>query len=345
LKIWDAGTGLVLRTLAGHEEWVWGLAVSPDGRRIASASMDQTIRIWDAATGQELLVLSVPNSNINSINSQAFSRDGLTLVCGCEDGTLRLHEAAPLTSPGQAPREAWGVLEFLFARLHTAAAVHDRLLHDPTLDSELRRLALSLAEPYEEGRLTHEAEVAVRRRFQAGMLPSEMLASLSEDRSLSQQMRARARELAMQLPPDPVGLNKASWQQVIRTDAEPAAYHRALRQAELACQLIPDDVDFLVTLGAAQYRTGDVARAATTLARADQIQWIGLAPREARLALLALAEYCQGNLEEAQKILNRVNAIVSRPGWILVPVQGLTFIHEIKALEPDLAFPVDPFAP
>jgi WD40 repeat protein len=342
LKVWDAATGLVLQTLTGHEDWIESLALSPDGRRIASASLDQTIRLWDCATGQELLVLSGPRSTASSL---AFGRDGLTLACCWDDGILRLHEPAPMTGLDQAPREAWGLLEFLFARLHTAAAVRDRLHHDPTLDSGLRQVALSLAEPYEEHLIAQESEHAVQKRFQAGMLPSEMLASLTEDTTLSQQVRARARELSVQLPADPLGLNAASWQQVTRTDGEPAAYHRALRQAELACQLVPDDGEFLLTQGAAQYRTGDIGQAEATLMRADQILSIIVEPMEVPWAVLGLVYHRRGSLEEARKILERVSAIVDRPGWRPVVSQGLTFIRELQALEQDLAFPADPFEP
>ena len=44
-------------TLAGHADSVTSVAFSPDGQRLASASRDQTVKIWDSATGKELFTL------------------------------------------------------------------------------------------------------------------------------------------------------------------------------------------------------------------------------------------------------------------------------------------------
>ncbi len=57
LKLWNASTGEVLRTLAGHRGGVLGCAVSPDGSWIVSASADTTLKLWNASTGEVLHTL------------------------------------------------------------------------------------------------------------------------------------------------------------------------------------------------------------------------------------------------------------------------------------------------
>jgi WD40 repeat protein len=51
LKVWDLETGRELRTLQGHSFLVFGVAMSPDGRRAVSASGDNTLKVWDLEMG------------------------------------------------------------------------------------------------------------------------------------------------------------------------------------------------------------------------------------------------------------------------------------------------------
>jgi WD40 repeat protein len=78
--------------LNGHDNIVASAAFSPDGSRIVSASFDSTARVWDAATGLELMLLR-GHDNIG-LSSAAFSPDGSRIVSASFDGTARIWDAA-----------------------------------------------------------------------------------------------------------------------------------------------------------------------------------------------------------------------------------------------------------
>ena len=55
--MWDLDTGRELRTLEGHSADVTGVAVTPDGKRAVSGSLDHTLKVWDLETGRVLRTL------------------------------------------------------------------------------------------------------------------------------------------------------------------------------------------------------------------------------------------------------------------------------------------------
>lgn len=87
VKVWDAETGVHVRTITGHAAYVTSVVYSPDGKRIASGGDDKTIRIWDADTGQELRTL---RGHHNFISSLSFSPNGRRIVSGSWDETIKV---------------------------------------------------------------------------------------------------------------------------------------------------------------------------------------------------------------------------------------------------------------
>jgi eukaryotic-like serine/threonine-protein kinase len=77
--------------LKGHTNVVTGVAFSPDGKRIASASHDETLKLWDTANGQELLTLKGHTSAVAGV---AFSPDGKLLASASHDKMVKIWDAA-----------------------------------------------------------------------------------------------------------------------------------------------------------------------------------------------------------------------------------------------------------
>jgi WD40 repeat protein len=89
LKLWDAETGELKRSIVGHTQRVSTLALSPDGSRLVSSSQDRTVKLWDVGTGDEILTLEGQSGDSSAV---AFSPDGSQIISGGEDG-IRLWEA------------------------------------------------------------------------------------------------------------------------------------------------------------------------------------------------------------------------------------------------------------
>ena len=74
VRLYDVKTGTLSKSLAGHRDWIHGLSVSSDGKRVASAAADQTCRVWRCDDGAELLVA---NPCEHALRAVAFHPNGL----------------------------------------------------------------------------------------------------------------------------------------------------------------------------------------------------------------------------------------------------------------------------
>lgn len=89
-KLWDLGSGKVLRVFEGHSNGVTSVAIGAIGRRIATASWDGTIRIWDEESGELIRIL---NGHAGSVTSMALNSDSRLIASAFSDDSLRLWEA------------------------------------------------------------------------------------------------------------------------------------------------------------------------------------------------------------------------------------------------------------
>src|SRR5262245_61984647 len=84
-----------------HGSMVSCLAFSPDGKGLASASYDRTVRVWDVATGQERRHFLGHETGVSEV---AFAPDGRSLVSMAADRTIRVWEVASGQQRLQVPQ-------------------------------------------------------------------------------------------------------------------------------------------------------------------------------------------------------------------------------------------------
>jgi WD40 repeat protein len=87
IKLWSVPEGELLRTLKGHSWSVSSVSFSPDGKTLASGSLDKTIKLWSVLDGK---LLSTLEGHSDYVYSVSFSPDGKTLASGSWDKTIRL---------------------------------------------------------------------------------------------------------------------------------------------------------------------------------------------------------------------------------------------------------------
>jgi hypothetical protein len=241
---------------------VSGAAFSPDGGRLATVSLDRTVKLWDTTAGQEVFTL---RGHSNGVTCVAFSADGQRIVSGSMDETVKVWDASLVTAGQLVERIASQLVASLFQTHLLKSAVIEQIRRDPKLDEALRRLAMEMAQRSTE---------------------------------------------------DPNLLNDTSW--LIARDPKQTRddYLRAVRYAETACALAPDNGSFLDTRGAALYRAGRYREALVDLDRPsarDGTVSGGALP--ARLAFRAMAQYRLGQKDDAYRTMAQLRNVMSKPPW------------------------------
>lgn len=87
LSAWDTAAKRRVLRLRAHDDWLLGVAVSDDGERVATASADRHVKVFEASGGKQIFDLSGHEGKVLSV---AFSSDGRWLASGAEDKSVRV---------------------------------------------------------------------------------------------------------------------------------------------------------------------------------------------------------------------------------------------------------------
>ena len=122
------------------------MAFSPDGQRLASGSHDQTVKIWDSATGKELFALK---GHVSIVRGVAFSSDGQRLASANQDGSIHLWETS-ISPEIQHRRATSQMVADLFGQMPLRADVQERLRTLPGMSPSRRQEAIAVAQTFPE---------------------------------------------------------------------------------------------------------------------------------------------------------------------------------------------------
>ncbi len=367
VKLWDVSSGTEVFSLRGHLKWVDRVSFSPDGKFLASASDDQTIRIWDTSTGQLIRTLTEFSNGPDTSDAPcgiSWSPDGTSLAAASPNaglpGEVKIWDAGTGREVAHLRGHARQILAVAFGRdgtrlatagtdglvtiwdvtnrqeILTLSAHRDRAVSvsfspdgHKLLSAGLDGVRLWDATPLPPNVLQdREARAVVKSLFADAVPKEEVVNRIRMDQSLAETVRKRAEEIARAYHQSAGELNDASWRVVVDPASGPSPLATALRQAEEAYRLKPDDVDIVNTLGVAQYRLGQYAWAVETLTKSDRLHGGGM-PGD--LAFLAMAYHRLGREEEARQTHARLREAMKKGRWRDDP-ESRSFLDEAERL-------------
>ncbi|HKI20655.1 MAG TPA: hypothetical protein VKA15_22385, partial [Isosphaeraceae bacterium] len=286
----EATSGRAIHTLTGHSADVVSLAFSPDGRRLASASYDRTIKLWDTSTGQDVFTLRGHTAGVVSL---AFSPDGNMIISGGIDSMARVWNATPLAANLSAEHDT---------RYRKKIAMLEQL--NATTDDSQR--AQTLASSGQWGMAAAAFGKAVEHELDNVVLRYHHMLCLLENGDLPGYRRA-ATDLFTRFGKvtTPNEANNAAWYCALGADAL-ADLNAPVRMAETALAgYAPNQKRFaLNTLGAALYRAGQVDEAIRRLE--ESVRAAGGVGVPQDWAFLVMAYWKKGNGEAARLWLDKL---------------------------------------
>jgi WD40 repeat protein len=321
VRIWDAATGVLLRTLQEPGSGLGGcVAFSPDWGRFtaAGAGRGTLVTVWDTMTGQLIHEL---HGHTDIVRAVAFTPDGTRIASAGTDRIMKIWDART----GQ---------ELL--SLESNSANYEANTGSVAFSPDGTRLASAGLEGtikiWDARPWTPDEQVGQQARDLLACLVARPLcrADVGDYLRTSSAIRPEVRQVALALlehyqeETDPERYHQASWALLRQPYLNAFQYRYALRQARTACERAPENGQYQTALGAALYRTGQYQEALTNLKQRDN-------GTPAVQAFLAMAQHHAGQHPAARTTLEQLRQTMQKPAWA-ADEEARSFLQEAEAV-------------
>jgi WD40 repeat protein/serine/threonine protein kinase len=291
-----------------HDSTTLVVTIWSDNATVAVGCDDGSAWLWNADTGDEIARL--PGHSTGVVDAE-FMPDGSEICTACGDGNMRTR----------------------FVNNDYLLRLVEKRISRVFTDAELDRYG-KLMEPGQEALLA--AHVLVGPKLAAAVVVSDVTAEIEADASLSDDVRAAAKKVLEQQVDDPEYVRGRTWTVVREAGRTSAEYHDALRWAEIADDMRPENPDIRLALGVAQFRHRDNDAASLTLLALDKRLGDAKSPTHvACIAARALVAHAAGHGDETSALLARIDesfrADPAEPKWSQTRVlidEALTFADD-----------------
>ena len=342
VRIWDAGTGTLLRTLDLHEPVV-RVVFSPDGSQLLTVCSQRTFKLWSAATWKLSAVLEMePALHKVWAAEPVFSPDGRRIVCGfLGDGKIGVWDSrsgrllaavAEETAPWVIGFSPDGTRFLSRSRSRTDDVVR-------VWDAQSLRALLTLHNDEGEGerwagftpdgsrilfaspdgtvrqwdtRSSHRLEALMyitaleEKTPRKPLTPQAAVRYIRNDAELDAPVRQAALEQLEAFGDFDEGWGAKALKTLLSPRAGMAAYREVLANARRAAAVEPSNGDTLNALGAARYRVGEFQEAVATL---EHCQDLRKCDSQVNTAFLAMAHSRLGHTTEATRLVERLRGM------------------------------------